>query len=261
MSENKKRTVKIKELGNSMLEIEASIENSELERYKAGAIKNLGTNIKMDGFREGHIPENVLLEKIGEMPLLNEMTELALSDIYPAIIMDNNIKAIGQPQINITKIAPNNPVEFKLTVAIMPEFKLPDYKKIAKKTNVEKEEIIEVSEKEIEDTIAQVQKMNTPQPEPSKDDEGKDVAVTPKLPEINDEFVKKLGDFKDVADFKVKIKENIKLEKTNKASEAKKVKIMDSVLEKTEIALPEIIINSETDRMLAQTKSDIERMG
>ena len=256
-----KREIEIKNLENSIIEIKSSITIKELELQKKKAVKNLSSEIKMDGFRKGHIPEDVLIQKIGEMPLLNEMAELALSDIYPTIIIQNNIKAIGQPQITITKIAPNNPIDFKITVAIMPEFKLPDYKKIAKKINNEKVEPIEVTEKEIEDTITHIQKSNAPHPEINKDEKGVEKAEKPELPEINDEFVKKLGDFKDVADFKNKLKENIKKEKENKASEIKRVKIIDTILENIKIELPQIIIDSETERMLAQTKSDITRMG
>ena len=257
MNKNKKE-VKVKNLENSMIEIEASITVEELEKQREKAIKNLGSEIQMDGFRKGHIPEDVLIKQIGELPLLNEMANLALSDIYPTIIIQNKVKAIGQPQISITKIAPGNPVDFKITVATMPEFKLPNYKKIAQKINKEKEELIEITEKEVEDTIAQIQKMNTPQPTPPK--EGEEVSV-PELPEVNDEFVKKLGDFKDVADFKIKLKENIKKKKENKAVEAKKIKIIDTISENTNIELPAVIIQSETERMLAQTKADITKMG
>ncbi|MCK4918517.1 MAG: hypothetical protein KAS02_01910 [Candidatus Pacebacteria bacterium] len=256
-----KKEIKIKSLENSMVEIEASITVKELEKQKEKAIKNLGADIKLDGFRQGHVPQDVLIKQIGELPLLNEMANLALSDIYPTIIIQNDIKAIGQPNITITKIAPGNPVDFKITVAIMPELKLPDYKKIAKDINNEKEELIEITEKEFEDTLTQIQKMNTPQPTPVKDENGVEKAPEPKLPEINDEFVQKLGDFKDVADFKAKLKENIKKEKENKASEAKKIKTIDVILEKIKIDLPQIIIDSELERMLAQTKSDITRMG
>ena len=254
-----------------MLEIETSISVEDLEKNKEQAVKNLGSEIKIDGFRKGHVPQETLIKQIGELPLLNEMTNLALNSIYPTIIKENNIKAIGQPQITITKITPKTPVELKITVATMPEFKLPDYKKIAKKINNQKEEKIEVTEKEIENTITHIQKTNAPQPEIKKDpsdtkavkNKKKGVGETtePELPEINDEFVQKLGDFKDVADFKTKLKENMLKEKEMKAAEAKKVKIIDTILEQTKIELPEIIIISETNRMIAQTKADITRMG
>ena len=71
----------------------------------------------------------------------------------------------------------------------------------------------------------------------------------------------KLGDFKNVADFKIKLKENIKKEKDHKAEEVKKIKIIDTILEKIKIDLPEIMVNSEIERMLAQTKQDITKMG
>ncbi|MFH1402179.1 MAG: trigger factor [Patescibacteria group bacterium] len=254
-----KKEANIKKLENSMLEIEASITVGELNKYREGAVKKLGAEIKTDGFRQGHIPENILIEKIGEMALLNEMAEMALADIYPALIMQNEIKALGHPQITITKLAPNNPVEFKAVVAVLPEITLPDYKKLAQKINNEKKEKIEITEKEVEDTITQIQKMNTEQNTPVKDAEGK--ISEPTLPEINDEFVKKLGDFKDVADFKIKLKENIRTEKERKAEEIKRVKIMDTILENTKMELPEIIAKNEAGRMLAQTKADIAKMG
>jgi len=49
--------------------------------------------------------------------------------------------------------------------------------------------------------------------------EEKKVGGEPELPEFNDDFVQALGPFKDIKDFKEKLKENIKLEKENQAKE------------------------------------------
>ncbi len=167
-----KRTAEITNLDNSMIEIKSSISIEELDRYKEEALKKLGGEISIDGFRKGHIPENVLIEKIGEMTLLNRMAEMALSDIYPIIVLENKIDVIGQPQITITKMTPNNPVEFKITSAVLPHFELPDYKKIARKINLEKIEVIDVTDKEIEDVLTQIQKTHAIQNEPIKDEKG-----------------------------------------------------------------------------------------
>lgn len=51
----------------------------------------------------------------------------------------------------------------------------------------------------------------------------------PELPEFNDDFVRALGPFKDVADFKEKLKVNIKLEKEN---QQKKKKLVLKLLKK-----------------------------
>ncbi|MCK5022087.1 MAG: hypothetical protein KAR54_02465 [Candidatus Pacebacteria bacterium] len=259
-----KEDIKIKELGESTIEIELSISIEKLNKYREKAIKDMGSEISIAGFRKGHIPEDVLVKKIGELPILNETAEMALSDMYPKIIMENSIQAIGQPHITITKMVINTPVEVKIKIAIMPKFTLPDYKEIAKKVNNEKQEKIEVTEKEIEDTITQIRKMNTtPDGNQNVDVPSTKTDETQKieLAELNDEMVKKLGDFKDVADFKIKLKENIKKEKEHKAEEVKKIKIIDTILEKIKIDLPEIMVNSEIERMLAQTKQDITKMG
>jgi len=246
--------VEIKKLNNSEIEIKSFIPIEELNKYREKALKKLGEEISIAGFRKGHIPENILKEKLGEMTILNQMAEMALSDIYPVIVLENKIDVIGQPQITITKMAPNIPVEFTIKSAVFPQFELPDYKKIAKELNSKKEEAVEVTEKEVEATIKQIQKMNSntedPQGSPSEEET-----------ELTDDFVKKLGDFKDVNDFKTKLKANIKQEKLNKAQEAKRVRIMDSILKETQIELPEIIIKEETERLFAQTKADLTRMG
>merc|ERR1711879_63923 len=75
-----------------------------------------------------------------------------------------------------------------------------------------------------------------------------------KQPEINDEFVKTWGDFKDVADFKAKIKENIGLEK-------KRNEIIEEIIDKSKVSLPQLLVNSELERMFGQFKSDVERAG
>ena len=137
---DKKIDVKIEKLKNSEVEITGAIPFEELEKHRAESMKRLGENISVDGFRKGHVPEKVIVEKVGEMSILNEMAEKALQASYLDILLINKIDAVTSPEITITKLAPNNPLEFKIKVAVMPEIKLPDYKKIALKENSKKEE-------------------------------------------------------------------------------------------------------------------------
>ena len=145
-----------KETG-SQLKIVGEIPFAELEKEKNAAIKKLGQNVEMDGFRKGHVPENILMEKIGEMAILSEMAERALSKVYPEILKANKIDAIGYPQIQITKIAKDNPLGFTATVAVLPEIKLPDYKQIAAELNKEKEST-EITDEEVEKQIKDIQR-------------------------------------------------------------------------------------------------------
>lgn len=116
---------------HSEIEIKARISDETISKYKDRAVKNLGKGVKIDGFRDGHIPESILTQKIGEQTMLEEQVKMAIADIYPDIIRNEKLTVIGRPEVIITKIAPKNPVEFTLKTAVMPKVALPDYKKIA----------------------------------------------------------------------------------------------------------------------------------
>lgn len=234
---------------NSEIEIKAQIPEYVVSKYKERAVKNLSKNIKIDGFREGHIPENILISKIGEQTILEEQTQMALADIYPNIIKDEKLNVIGRPEVTITKLAPNNPIEFKIKSALMPEFELPKYKKTASGIKEDKD-TDSVTDKELEIILEQIKTGIAGQ---KKETEQKEV-------ELTDDFVKTLGDFKDLADFKTKIKENLIKEKQIKAKEKRRGKIMEAIIKEIKIDIPTILIESELDKMLAQFKDDVARM-
>jgi trigger factor len=238
--------IKINKLPESLIEIEGQIEWADFEENRPEATKHLGQHIELPGFRKGHVPENILLKNIPESRILEEMAEIAMPKIFLKIIEENKIDAIGRPEIAITKLAPNNPMGFKIKTSVLPEVKLPDYKAIARE-NKNKDIKVEVNQEEMEKTIEQIKKMRTP----------KDAAE----PELNDEFVKTLGNFKDVEDFKNKLKDNIKLEKEAKEKEKQRIKIIEAILDKTPIEVPGILIESELDKMIYQMKADIENSG
>ena len=82
------------------------------------------------------------------------------------------------------------------------------------------------------------------------------------LPEFNDEFVRGLGnDFKDIADFKIKVREMISENKKDEAREKSRIMIADALGDATEAELPEIMIEAELDRSQSQFEHDIEKMG
>lgn len=248
--------IKTNKLKGSLIEIEGSLPWDKFEKYQPKALKNIGANLDLPGFRKGHIPEDVLIKNISESVLLEEMAQEFLSKSYPEILIENKIDAIGRPEIMITKLARSNPLEFKIKTSVLPEVKLPDYKQVAGAENKNKKvEKVEVSDEEVEKSILQIRKMRSEH----KDHEHE--IKEEELPVFNDTFVKSLGNFKDVEDFKTKIKENIALEKNNKEKEKQRIKIIEAILDKTDIDLPRILIESELDKMLFQMKADIENSG
>lgn len=264
MKKNKIENIKVTKLDKSRVEIIGSITAEIFASFRDKALENINNEITIDGFRKGKVPENVLITKVGEMSILEEMAELALSNIYPEIIISEKIDAIGHPEISITKLAKDNPLEFKIVTTTVPEIKLPDYKKISKNIKSEKEDELKISEKEIDDAILRIRKSrvdHSGHDHSSMSKEDHDKAIESSMPELNDAFIKTLGDFKDVADFKEKIKFSLLEEKKIRAQEKKRIALSDAILEASSADIPELLIESETRRIEAQFSDDIARMG
>lgn len=255
--------VEIKKLEHSEIEITGSIPAEVFDKTRSEAIKHLGANVEMQGFRKGHVPENILITHLGEGTILEEMAEITIGKEYRNIIIENKINPISRPDVSITKMALGNPLEFKMKVVVVPEITLGDYAKVAKKVYAEKSNI-EVTDTEVDETINEIRRMRTPEivASPNLKEESDEVKkMEPVLPELDDAFVKSLGDFKDVADFKTKLTENIKLEKEHKEADKKRLDMMEKIIADATVDLPHIIIEAEQDKMMAQFRADVERMG
>jgi trigger factor len=142
--------VEKKELEKSQIELTVELSVEELKPYiKLGALK-VSKEVKIDGFRPGKIPYEVLKGKIGEQSILEEGARIAINKTIDQVIKENmkEGQAVGQPQVNITKLAPDNPLEYKIVFAIIPEIKLGDYKNAKVKIKIE-----EMKDEEVAKTI------------------------------------------------------------------------------------------------------------
>jgi FKBP-type peptidyl-prolyl cis-trans isomerase (trigger factor) len=258
------KNVKLSPLPERELEIIGTIPAEKMAEMRTKALAKLKADIEIPGFRKGNAPDAVIAQKIGEGRLLEEAAEIALSEEYPNILEEHKVDAIGRPEIQITKLGVGSDMEFKIKTSLYPDVKLSEYKKTAKKEMAKDEKPEEASEKEIDDVIKNLrvnlahQKLHEDighdnhDHAPIKDED---------LPVVDDSFVKLFGNFKDVADFKNKIKENIEAEKKLKAKDKKRTNILESIIESSTIDLPKIIIDGEMEKMLAQFKDDVAKSG
>lgn len=258
--------VDIKPANEGEIEISTELEVEIFNSYRDKALKTLGNDVKIDGFRPGHVPEAVLIEKIGEEKILWEMAQQAISDYYPLILQEHKLPALGQPEVTISKIAKDNPLGFKIKTAIMPEVKIGDYKEIAKKINSEPAEKIEIKDEDVANVLEDIRKSRaTAEHAHHEHKEGEkcehEEKEEGKLPELNDDFAKSLGQFQTLDELKAKIKENLELEKKNKEKDKKRVKIVEGIINKSELKIAKILIESEKDKMLAEMESQIGQMG
>ncbi|MDQ3076378.1 MAG: hypothetical protein M3Q34_04620 [bacterium] len=262
---------KVTKLPKSEVEIEGELEAEIFEAFFKKALAKLGENMEVDGFRKGKVPENILVSNIPEIRILEEMAEMALGEHYPGIIAGEKLDVISRPEIAITKLARGNPLGFKIKTTIMPEIGLGDYKNSAKKVMSEvndAEKELEITEEELENTIMDIRKSRAKKQHVAEMEnhvhvEGEEHShdEPTELPELNDEFVQAMGPFTTVADFREKLKDNLKLEKGNLAKEKKRLKIVEKIIEDATIDTPELLIDLELDKILYRMESDITQMG
>lgn len=249
---NKFKVTNKEDKEDSVVELTVEIDNSFLETYRDSSVEELGKDVEVQGFRKGKAPKEKVVEQVGEMKILEKNLFKAINTIVPLVFAQEKINTITMPNINVTKLTPGSDPEIKVTATLMPEVELADYKKIAKET--EKPKIEEVTDKEVEDYIEYLRKNRAQATVESKKEGDKEM----KLPEFDDGFVKTLGDFKDVNDFKTKLKENMSKDKEIHAEQKRRVEIIEKILKDSKIKLPQILIDEELNRMMYEFKAKVE---
>ena len=237
MTQKNYANIILNSLPDREVEIVGQITAEKMTLMRDKALAKVKENLEVDGFRKGNVPDSIVAQKVGEMRLLEEAAEIALSEEYPNILEEHNIDAIGRPEITITKIAIGNHMEFKAKTALMPEIKLADYKNLAKKVASanDKIEARATTEDEVADVILNIRKNMAHQLMHEKNGLGENEhnhgeVKDEDLPAIDENFLKLVGDFKDEADLRSKIKENISKEMEMKENDKKRTGILESII-------------------------------
>lgn len=170
-----------KDLEKSQVELTVELSSEEFAPFIEKGARKLAEKIKIEGFRPGKAPLEVLKAKVGEMSILEEAAQLAVNKTLDDVLAEriNEIKAVGSPNVNISKLAPNNPFEYKVTLSVLPEIELGKYKDLGLKAEEAK-----VEEKELEKILNDLREMRAKEVLAEKDkaiEKGDKVIVDIKL--------------------------------------------------------------------------------
>jgi trigger factor len=81
------------------------------------------------------------------------------------------------------------------------------------------------------------------------------------VPEIDDEFIKSFGNDKGLEDFRKEIHGNMSRELEQALKRQLKENLLNALLEKNEVDVPEVLIQSEAQHMLDEMHKDLEKQG
>ena len=257
-------TTNVTKLPNSRVEIKVTIPVAEIETFRTKALNNFKQSIDIDGFRKGHAPEAKIIERVGDIGILTEMADLALTEAYPTILEKTNIQPISRPEITVTKMAPGNDVEYVITSDVLPTVELKDIEKLAKEKNKTELEAA-ISDEDIEKAIKEIRQMRAHQQMHDDghehDDHNHQNIPDDKLPELTNEYVKTLGKFENVEDFKKQLRENMEKEKLATAHEKRRIEIIEAIMDQGTYDIPASMVDFELNKMMEQFKYDLAMNG
>jgi len=134
-------SVKIKTLPKSEIEITIEVDPKILESARAEAVKKFQKEVKLDGFRPGGAPVEKVIEKVGERAIAVEASDIAVKLSYVEAVQSEKLKVVSHPKIEIKS---DSPLKFVARVAVLPEVKVGDWRKIKLKKEEAKVEPAEI---------------------------------------------------------------------------------------------------------------------
>lgn len=144
----------VTKLPKSQVEIAIEVSVDELIPFLKKASEKISETAKIEGFRPGKAPYDIVKAKFGDMAILQEAIDSIIMKTYYEVIKENKLVTLGQPQIDVEKIAPENPFIYKATVSILPSVKLADPHKFSLKR-----EEIKISAEQTEKILEEIRTM------------------------------------------------------------------------------------------------------
>src|SRR3989338_5374831 len=188
-----------------------------------------------------NLPESQV-ELVGEVPYsaVEPYREKALKHIAEHMALPG-----FRPDIRVTKLAAGNPVGLTVRATVYPEVALPkNWKQLHEKVALEP--ALPASEEEVTKTLEDLRQSRK---------------TGDTAPELSDEFAKSVGAFESLEHLKTQIHKGIGEEKTRKARDARRGKLIEALLEKSTLSVPRIFIESELEKIMSQMREDVKRFG
>ncbi|MGW6730532.1 trigger factor [Nocardia sp. NPDC055029] len=117
----------VEQLSPTRVRINVEVPFEELKPDFDKAYKALAQQVKIPGFRPGKAPAKLIETRVGRGAVLEQVVNDALPGRYAEAVQSAEVKVIGQPEIEITKIEDGEELAFTAEVDVRPEIALPDY--------------------------------------------------------------------------------------------------------------------------------------
>ena len=116
----------VEQLSPTRVRINVEVPFTELEPDFDRAFAQLAQQVRLPGFRPGKAPRKLLEARIGRGAVLQQVVNDALPSRYSEAVTSTEVRPLGQPDIEITKLEDNEVLVFTSEVDNRPEITIPD---------------------------------------------------------------------------------------------------------------------------------------
>src|SRR3984893_451123 len=121
----------VEELSPTRVRLSVEVPFDELKPSLDKAYREVGRQVRIPGFRPGRVPQPVIDRRVGRDVVLTQAVNEAMPDLYAKAVAEGDVSALGQPEVEITKIDDGKELTFTVEVEIRPKFDLPDLASLA----------------------------------------------------------------------------------------------------------------------------------
>jgi trigger factor len=115
----------IEELGPTRVRMAIEVPWGDLDHAFGEVYKELGRQVRVPGFRPGKVPNRVLDQRIGRPVILEQVVQHAVPEVYSEVVRENQVRVLGQPEIEVTRLEDNDSLAFTAEVDVAPKLELP----------------------------------------------------------------------------------------------------------------------------------------
>ena len=118
----------VEKLSPTRVKMTVTVPYEELKPNIDAAYKTIGAQIQVPGFRKGKVPARIIDQRLGKGAVLQEAVNEAMPQFFGQAIDEQQVKAIGQPQVEVTEVPLEDGQELAFTIEtdVRPDVELPD---------------------------------------------------------------------------------------------------------------------------------------
>lgn len=154
--------VTVEKLGPCQARVSFTVPSQEFQGALRKALGEAGRNVRMKGFRPGHVPAQVIERQFGK-EIRRGTVEDFVRRAFQQAVEENQLKVVGSPSVDLESILPLEGADLshQFEISLRPEIALSEYKGLAIESELEP-----VLDQEVESAIENL-KTQQAHPEPA----------------------------------------------------------------------------------------------